>query len=173
MSRPVKNVWGRSTFVSLLALLLLISPVVRGQNKPTATWVDVDLDRETVVKDGAKENKDLKDAKAIQPVAIKPEKQKSIWHEPAWYVAIGGSVLDIAASASTIDGKRVYESNSLLRGGDGKLALARAVPLTVAGLYLQYKYYKNPKHRKWAIVSMVASGLLHATLGGARALAMK
>ena len=85
-------------------------------------------------------------------------KTKSIWQEPAWYVSIAGSALDIAGSAAKIDGKRVREGNPLFTRSDGKVAWERAIPFTAASMYMQYKLYQNPKHRKWAIVSMVRHG---------------
>jgi hypothetical protein len=112
-------------------------------------------------------------AKPAKPLKVNLEKRKSIWREPAWYVALGGSALDIAGSIASIDGKRVQEGNAIFRRADGKVAWTRALPIKAASLFLQYRGYKNPKHRKWAIVSMFATGILHGTLGGARGLAMR
>ena len=164
MNRPVSSSCGIKSFLCALILLTIVSGTVLGQHKPDATWVDMDLDSKVVARDVNKTS---------QPVAIDVEKRKSIWREPAWYVAIGGSALDIAGSIASIDGKRVSEGNPLFRGADGKVALARALPLTAASLYLQYRFYKNPKHRKMAMVSMVVGGVLRAALGGARGLAMR
>jgi hypothetical protein len=164
MNRPVSSAIRLRPFLCALILLTIVSGTVRSQHKPNATWVDVDLDNRDVAKEVNK---------TVQPAAIDVEKRKSIWREPAWYVSIGGSVLDIVGSIAMIDGKRIQEGNPLFRGADGKVALARALPLTAASLFLQYRYYKNPKHRKMAIVSMVVAGVLHATLGGARGLAMR
>jgi hypothetical protein len=140
----------------------MIFTTVNGQQKADATWVDANL------------SSAIEHVKAPAPVkvpAVERVKQKSIWNEPAWYVSIAGSVLDIAGSAASIDGKRVREGNPLFTRSDGKVAWERAIPFTAASMYLQYRLYKNPKHRKLAIVSMFATGIIRGTLGGTRGFA--
>lgn len=151
-----------------LMLILIVLVTANGQQKPKAIWADVDLSKVESSKVVS-----TKASKIVQPPTLKPEKEKSIWREPAWYVALGGSALDIAGSIATIDGKRVREANPLLRSADGRVALMRALPLTAVSLFAQYRGYKNPKHRKLAIVSMVVSGVLRGALGGARGFAMR
>jgi hypothetical protein len=164
MNRPVKNTCGVITALCSLTLLLILSPSASAQEKPAATLVNVDFNGKAKAVDVTK---------AARPTTANPEKRKSIWREPAWYVAIGGSALDIAGSIASIDGKRVQEGNGLFRASDGKVAWERALPFKAISLYLQYRGYKNPKHRKWAIVSMLASGIVHGTLGGVRGFAMR
>jgi hypothetical protein len=141
--------------------MLLVT--ANAQHKPIAIWADVDLSKG----ESTKATESAKIAKAAQPVAVAldPEKNKSIWREPAWYVSLGGTALDIVGSIATIDGKRVSEGNPLFRRADGKVALTRALPVAALGLFAQYKAYKNPKHRKMAIAMMVASGVLHGVFG--------
>ena len=149
------------------ALIFLVFTTGYGQQSPLATSV------------AARHDAKAHDAKAAGPKnhyqfqmreAIET-KTKSIWREPAWYVLIAGSALDIAGSAAKIDGKRVREGNPLFTRSDGKVAWERAIPFTAASMYMQYKLYQNPKHRKWAIVSMVATGIMRGAFGGARAFA--
>lgn len=148
-----------------LTLTLFISAAAQGQEKrSTATWVDLDLNSKVAAEETTK---------TVKPTVVNPEKRRSIWNEPAWYVALGGSALDVIGAVAAIDGKRVREGNPLFRGDNGKAALMRAIPIKAAGLFLQYRAYKNPKHRKLAIIGMFATGILHGTLGGARAFAMR
>lgn len=144
-------------------LVLITSLTANAQQKPTAIWADVDLNKA----------ESAKASKTVQPVSIDPKKEKSIWREPAWYVALGGSALDIAGSIATIDGRHIREGNPLFRRSDGKLALTRALPLTAFSLFAQYRSYKNPKYRKLAIVTMIASGILHGAFGGVRGFAKR
>ena len=144
-------------------LVLIASMMANAQQKPTAIWADVDLNKA----------ESAKATKTVQPVSIDPKKEKSIWREPAWYVALGGSALDIAGSIATIDGKQIREGNPLFRRADGRLALTRALPLTAFSLFAQYRSYKNPKYRKLAIVTMIASGILHGAFGGVRGFAKR
>lgn len=147
-------------------LILITSLMANAQQKPIAIWADVDLNKV----------EPTKATKTVQPAAvpaIDPKKEKSIWREPAWYVALGGSALDIAGSIATIDGRHIREGNPLFRRSDGKLALTRALPLTAFSLFAQYRSYKNPKYRKLAIVTMIASGVLHGAFGGVRGFAKR
>lgn len=159
----------RYLFCSLIILPILLT-IANAQQRPKANWADIDLDRKV---EDTKDNKDTKSTATVQPATLDPEKQKSIWREPAWYVALGGSALDIAGSVATIDGKRVREGNSLFARSDGKLSLARALPVTAVSLFLQHHYYKNPKHRKIAIISMVAVGIVRGAFGGVRGFGMR
>ena len=174
MNRVFRNACVVKPSFCSLTLLLLISATALGQEKKTVTWLGLDLNAKVVSDEVAKNEVTKKEVvKTVQPKAINPEKRKSIWNEPAWYVALGGAAFDVIGAAVAIDGKRVIEGNPLLRGKDGKAVLAAAIPLKAAGLYLQYRAYKNPKHRKLAIIGMLASGILQGTLGGARAFAMR
>ena len=155
----------RNAFLILgpFALIFLVFTTGYGQQTPLATSLEA--------------RHDAKAAEAPKPItklqvreAIET-KTKSIWREPAWYVSIAGSALDIAGSAATIDGKHAREGNPLFTRADGKVAWERAIPFTAASMYMQYKLYKNPKHRKWAIVSMVATGVMRGAFGGVRAFA--
>lgn len=152
------------TFLRSVTLILVLLVTANAQQKPIAIWADVDLSKAESTK-----NESAKVAKTAQPlaksVALDPEKKKSIWREPAWYVSLGGTALDIVGSIATIDGKRVSEGNPLFRRADGKVALTRALPVAAFSLFAQYKSYKNPKHRKMAIAMMVASGVLHGVFG--------
>ncbi|HEX5735983.1 MAG TPA: hypothetical protein VF131_24360 [Blastocatellia bacterium] len=144
------------------ALILLVFTTGYGQQTPLATSVAARHDAKA---EAPKTITKLQMREAIET------KTKSIWREPAWYVSIAGSALDIAGSAASIDGKRVREGNPLFTRSDGKVAWERAIPFTAASMYMQYKLYQNPKHRKWAIVSMVATGVMRGAFGGARAFA--
>lgn len=150
------------TVLRSLTLILTLLVTANGQQKPTAIWADVDL----------RKVETTKATKTVQPPARDPERRKSIWREPAWYVSLGGSALDIAGSIATIDGKRVSEANPLFSRADGKVALTRALPLTAVSLFAQYRSYKNPKYRKLAIAMMLVSGVLRGAFGGVRGFAM-
>jgi hypothetical protein len=149
-----------------LTLILMLLVTANGQQKPTAIWADVDLSKGGTTKA-------TKTVQPTQPTALDPEKRKSIWREPAWYVALGGSALDLAGSVATIDGKHLREGNPLLRGSNGKVALTRALPVAAISLFAQYHSYKNPKYRKLAIASMLISGIVQGVFGGARGFAMR
>jgi hypothetical protein len=151
------------TVLRSLTLILVLLVTANGQQKPTAIWADVDLGKVETTKA----------TKTVQPPALDPERRKSIWREPAWYVALGGSALDLAGSIATIDGKRVSEGNPLFRRSDGKVALTRAIPAAALSLFAQYRSYKNPKYRKLAIASMLVSGIVQGVFGGARGFAMR
>lgn len=154
-----------STLLRVTVILTLLV-TANAQQKPTAIWADVDLTKVEST-DAGESAKTTESAKAVKTtrVALDPEKKKSIWREPAWYVSLGGTALDIVGSVATIDGKRVSEGNPLFRRSDGKVALTRALPVAALSLFAQYKSYKNPKHRKMAIAMMVASGVLHGVFG--------
>ena len=161
--------YGLRTLLCSLALVLALLVTANGQQKPKAAWADVDFD-------GKIESTNVESTKVAtsgKPLSLDTEKRKSIWREPAWYVALGGSALDIVGSIATIDGKRVSEGNALFRRADGKLALTRALPITAASLFLQYRGYKNPKHRKLAIATMIVTGVLRGAFGGARGFTMR
>lgn len=145
-----------------LAIICMLFTTGYSQQKADATWVDANLSSAV---------ESVKAPASVKPVAMERVEKKSIWKEPAWYVSIAGSALDIAGSAASIDGKRVQEGNPLFTRADGKVAWERAIPFTAATMYLQYRLYKNPKHRKLAIVSMFATGIIRGSLGGARAFA--
>lgn len=159
------------------ALIFLVFTTGYGQQAPLAASVEARHDAKAL--DTKALDTKAHDAKAEAPKPITKfqmreaieTKTKSIWQEPAWYVSIAGSALDIAGSAAKIDGKRVREGNPLFTRSDGKVAWERAIPFTAASMYMQYKLYQNPKHRKWAIVSMVATGIMRGAFGGARAFA--
>ena len=151
------------TALRSLTLILMLLVTANGQQKPTAVWADVDLGKVETTKA----------AKSVQPPTLDPEKRKSIWREPAWYVSLGGSALDLVGSIATIDGKRVSEGNPLFRRSDGKVALTRALPVAALSLFAQYRSYKNPKYRKLAIASMLVSGIVQGVFGGARGFAMR
>ncbi len=163
MNKTGVTICGPRNVLCSLTLVLIVVMLANGQQKPTAIWADVDLSK----------TESTKAAKPIQPLALDPKKGKSIWREPAWYVALGGSALDIAGSIATIDGKRTSEGNPLFRRTDGKVALTRALPLTAVSLFAQYKGYKNPKYRKMAMAAMLATGILRGAFGGARGFAMR
>jgi hypothetical protein len=150
-------------FFGPLAIICMIFTTGYGQQKPSATWVGTDI---SSTAEPVKASASLKPTAAVERIT-----KKSIWKEPAWYVSLAGSALDIAGSAASIDGKRVREGNPLFTRSDGKVAWERAIPFTAATMYLQYRLYKNPKHRKLAIVSMFASGIIRGTLGGSRSFA--
>ena len=151
------------TVLRSVTLILILLVTANAQQKPTAIWADVDLSKGVTTKA----------TKTVQPTALDPEKRKSIWREPAWYVALGGSALDLAGSVATIDGKHLREGNPLLRGSNGKVALTRALPVAAISLFAQYHSYKNPKYRKLAIASMLISGIVQGVFGGARGFAMR
>jgi hypothetical protein len=151
------------TALRSLTVILMLLVTANGQQKPNAIWADVDLSKVEATKT----------AKDVQPPALDPEKQKSIWREPAWYVSLAGSALDLAGSIATIDGKRVSEGNPLFRRSDGKVALTRALPVAAFSLFAQYRSYKNPKYRKLAIAAMLVSGIAQGIFGGARGFAMR
>ena len=146
------------------ALILLVFTTGYAQQTPLATSVSARNDAKA---EAPKPITKLQMREAIET------KTKSIWQEPAWYVSIAGSALDIAGSAAKIDGNRVREGNPLFTRADGKVAWERAIPFTAASMFMQYTLYKNPKHRKWAIVSMVATGVIRGAFGGARAFAQR
>ncbi|MEK6325847.1 MAG: hypothetical protein AABN33_29775 [Acidobacteriota bacterium] len=151
------------TVLRSLTLILMLLVTANGQQKPKAIWADVDLGKVETTKA----------TKTVQPPAPDPERRMSIWREPAWYVSLGGSALDLAGSIATIDGKRVSEGNPLFRRSDGKVALTRALPVAALSLFAQYRSYKNPKYRKLAKAMMLVSGILHGAFGGARGFAMR
>lgn len=152
------------TFLRSVTFILLLLVTANAQQKPVAIWADVDLSKADATKAAESAKSTESTAKTVR-LALDPEKKKSIWREPAWYVSLGGTALDIVGSIATIDGKRVSEGNPLFRRADGKVALTRALPVAAFSLFAQYKSYKNPKHRKMAIAMMVASGVLHGVFG--------
>lgn len=166
MKKTYTRTYLAGTSLRSVTLILLLLVTANAQQKPVAIWADVDLSKVESAKAGesTKSTEAIKAAKTT-PLALDPEKKKSIWREPAWYVSLGGTALDIVGSIATIDGKRVSEGNPLFRRADGKVALTRALPVAAFSLFAQYKSYKNPKHRKMAIAMMVASGVLHGVFG--------
>lgn len=166
MQKTYTRTYSAGNVLRSVSLVLLLLVTANAQQKPIAIWADVDLTKTESTKAGeSKESSEAaKAAKAVRP-ALDPEKRKSIWQEPAWYVSLGGTALDIVGSIATIDGKRVSEGNPLFRRSDGRVALTRALPVAAFSLFAQYKTYKNPKHRKMAIAMMVASGVLHGVFG--------
>jgi len=166
MQKTYTRSYVAGTFLRSVTLILMLLVTANAQQKPTAIWADVDLSKVESTKAGesARSTEPTTAAKTTR-LALDPEKRKSIWREPAWYVSLGGTALDIVGSVATIDGKRVSEGNPLFRRADGKVALTRALPVAALSLFAQYKSYKNPKHRKMAMVMMVASGVLHGVFG--------
>ncbi len=150
------------TVLRSLTLILTLLVTANAQQKPTAIWADVDLSKV----------ESTKAVKTAQPLALDPEKGKSIWREPAWYVSLGGTAIDLVGSVATIDGRRVSEGNPLFSRSDGKVALTRALPVAALSLFAQYRSYKNPKYRKMAMAMMVVSGVLHGAFG-AKGFAMR
>lgn len=161
MKKNYTRTYLAGAFLRSVTFILLLLVTANAQQKPIAIWADVDLSKG----ESTKAAESARTVKTTPPVALDPEKKKSIWREPAWYVSLGGTALDIVGSIATIDGKRVSEGNPLFRRSDGKVALTRALPVAAFSLFAQYKSYKNPKHRKMAIAMMVASGVLHGVFG--------
>lgn len=165
MQKTYTRTFLAGTFLRSVTLILMLLVTANAQQKPTAIWADVDLSKVESTKAG-ESTKSTEPTKAkTARLALDPEKRKSIWREPAWYISLGGTALDIVGSVATIDGKRVSEGNPLFRRSDGKVALTRALPVAALSLFAQYRSYKNPKHRKMAMVMMVASGVLHGVFG--------
>jgi hypothetical protein len=166
MKKTYARTYLAGSFLRSVTLILVLLVTANAQQKPTAIWADVDLTKVEATKaaESTKSTESTKTAKSVR-LSLDPEKKKSIWREPAWYVSLGGTALDIVGSIATIDGKRVSEGNPLFRRADGKVALTRALPVAALSLFAQYKSYKNPKHRKMAMAMMVASGVLHGVFG--------
>jgi hypothetical protein len=168
MNKTYTRAYLPGTCLRSITLILMLLVTANAQQKPTAIWADVDLSKG----ESTKPAESTKAAKTAEPIALDAGEGKSIWREPAWYVSLGGTALDIVGSVATIDGKRVSEGNPLFRRSDGKLALTRALPVAAFALFAQYRSYKNPKHRKLAIASMLVSGILHSAFG-AKGFAMR